>query len=113
MRNVHSWFIWIRCSHLSVRVKDQLPLDGDLWKDIKADESGWLIDQEANQRCIIITLIKRDARTLGNSFFSLFGCYGDTMMEHMFFFQVWIVACLHLVPGANGRWPVVISEQSW
>ena len=69
-----------------MRVKDQLPLDGDLWKDIKADESGWLIDQEANQRCIIITLIKRDARTLGNSFFSLFGCYGDTMMEHMFFF---------------------------
>lgn len=71
-----------------MRVNDQLPLDGDLWKDIKADESGWLIDQEANQRCIIITLIKRDARTLGNSFFfffSFFGCYGDTTMERMVF----------------------------
>lgn len=42
-------------------VKDQLQLGGELWKDIKADESGWLIDREANQRCIIITLIKRDA----------------------------------------------------
>lgn len=65
-----------------------MPLDGDLWKDIKADESGWLIDQEANQRCIIITLIKRDARTLGNSFFfffSFFGCYGDTTMERIIF----------------------------
>ena len=51
-----------RRTHLSVRVKDQVPLEGDLWKDIRADESGWLIDKEANQRCIIITLIKRDAR---------------------------------------------------
>ncbi|CAL1159583.1 unnamed protein product [Cladocopium goreaui] len=54
----------IRRSHLSVRVKDQLPLEGQLWKDIRADESGWLIDKEANQRCIIVTLIKRDAGRL-------------------------------------------------
>lgn len=54
----------IRRSHLSVCVKDQLPLEGQLWKDIRADESGWLIDKEANQRCIIITLIKRDAGRL-------------------------------------------------
>eukprot|EP00434_Breviolum_minutum_P040466 symbB.v1.2.035959.t1/scaffold4965.1/size32343/4 len=76
----------IRCSHLSVRVKDQMPLDGDLWKDIKADESGWLIDQEANQRCIIITLIKCD---------------------------VWIVACLHLCTedGPFGRPDDVLSSQ--
>ena len=53
-----------RRSHLSVCVKDQLPLEGQLWKDIRADESGWLIDKEANQRCIIITLIKRDAGRL-------------------------------------------------
>ena len=53
-----------RRSHLSVRVKDQLPLEGQLWKDIRADESGWLIDKEANQRCIIVTLIKRDAGRL-------------------------------------------------
>lgn len=86
-----------------MRVKDQMPLDGDLWKDIKADESGWLIDQEANQRCIIITLIKRDARTLGNSFF--FFHFSDAMgipRWNAWFFEVWIVACLHLVPGANG-----------
>eukprot|EP00435_Cladocopium_sp_Y103_P026072 s1814_g6.t1 len=44
-----------------VEAKD---VTGQLWKDIRADESGWLIDKEADQRCIIITLIKRDAGRL-------------------------------------------------
>lgn len=98
-----------------MRVKDQMPLDGDLWKDIKADESGWLIDQEANQRCIIITLIKRDARTLGNSFFffifrMLWGYHDGT---HGFLrFGSWL-ACIWSLGQMGLRWPLVISEQSW
>lgn len=42
-------------------MKGQEPvLDGELWKEIKAGESGWVLDEEEGQRCIIATLIKRD-----------------------------------------------------
>eukprot|EP00439_Symbiodinium_sp_Y106_P022850 s4181_g2.t2 len=51
----------IRQTSLTIGVRGEMPvLDGPLWKGIKADESGWVIDQERGQRCIIATLIKRD-----------------------------------------------------
>ncbi|CAK9113705.1 unnamed protein product [Durusdinium trenchii] len=50
----------IRRTHLTVSLCEKVLLDGALWKEIKAEDSGWLIDREAGQRCILITLIKRD-----------------------------------------------------
>ncbi|CAE7302391.1 BOB1 [Symbiodinium sp. KB8] len=51
----------IRQTSLTIGIRGETPvLDGPLWKGIKADESGWVIDQERGQRCIIVTLIKRD-----------------------------------------------------
>ncbi|CAE6964218.1 unnamed protein product [Symbiodinium sp. CCMP2592] len=51
----------IRPTSLTIGVRGEMPvLDGPLWKGIKADESGWVIDQERGQRCVIATLIKRD-----------------------------------------------------
>lgn len=46
---------------LTLGVRGQRPvLDGELWKEIKAHDSDWVIDWEDGQRCLIVTLIKRD-----------------------------------------------------
>eukprot|EP00933_Yihiella_yeosuensis_P076549 TRINITY_DN8636_c2_g1_i2.p1 TRINITY_DN8636_c2_g1~~TRINITY_DN8636_c2_g1_i2.p1 ORF type:complete len:202 (-),score=25.58 TRINITY_DN8636_c2_g1_i2:92-649(-) len=51
----------IQRTHLTLGIKGQPPvLDGDLWKEIRAHESEWVIDYEGGQRCLIVTLIKRD-----------------------------------------------------
>ncbi|CAE8611844.1 unnamed protein product [Polarella glacialis] len=51
----------IQRSHLTLGIRGQPPvIDGELWKDIKAHDSEWVIDNEAGQRCLIVTLIKRD-----------------------------------------------------
>lgn len=51
----------IQRTSLTIGLKGQEPvLAGDLWKEIKAHESGWVLDREDGQKCIVVTLIKRD-----------------------------------------------------
>lgn len=51
----------IRRKHLTIGIRGQPPvINGELWKEIKCGDSGWVIDVEKGQRCIICTLIKRD-----------------------------------------------------
>ena len=49
-----------------VKLLDGIPASKELMPPFalssQADESGWVIDQECGRRCIIATLIKRDAQ---------------------------------------------------
>lgn len=51
----------IQRTRITLGIRGQEPvLEGELWKEIKAHESGWVLDEEEGQRCLIVTLIKRD-----------------------------------------------------
>lgn len=87
--NANDVYCEIGRTHLRIGVRGQQPIiDAELWKEIRAHESGWVVDNEDGKRCVIATLVKRDVWIDYDYLLKEDDVVADTTITHQCFLDV-------------------------